>query len=76
MLTLLGNNKRAAFEANTYFAFSARGETQPIRIQGGQSKKLSGNPNISFQLHCNPRISANFKFRNLYININILKQRK
>ena len=36
------------------------GGPQDIRMQGGQSKKSSGNPNISLQLHCNPKISAHF----------------
>ena len=36
---------------------------------GGQSKKFSGNPKISFPLHCNPKISAHFILRNLYMNI-------
>ena len=31
---------------------------------GGQSKKFSGNPKISFQFHCNPNISPYFILRN------------
>ena len=46
-----------------------RGGTQHICIRGGQSKKFSGNPKISLQLHCNPKISAHFILRNLYLNI-------
>ena len=36
---------------------------------GGQSKKFSGNPKISPQLHFNPKISAQFVLRNLYMNM-------
>ena len=36
---------------------------------GGQSKKFSGNPKVSLQLHCNPKISAHFILGNLYMNI-------
>ena len=36
---------------------------------GRQSKKFSGNPKISPQLHFNPKISAQFILRNLYMNI-------
>ena len=43
--------------------------TQDIRIRGGQSKKFSGNPKISLQLQCNPKISAHFTYINLYMNI-------
>ena len=35
----------------------------------GQSKKFSGNPKISLQLQCNPKISAHFIYINLYMNI-------
>ena len=46
------------------------GGTQHIRIRGGgQSKKFSGNPKISLQLQCNPKISAHFIHINLYMNI-------
>ena len=49
-----------------------RGDTKHIRIRGGgQSKKFSGNPKISLQHHCNPKISANFILRNLYMNIKL-----
>ena len=40
------------------------GGTQQIHIRGGQSKKFSGNPKISFQLHCNPKISPHLMLRN------------
>ena len=36
---------------------------------GGQYKKFSGNPKISLELHCNPKISDHFILRNLYMNI-------
>ena len=39
---------------------------------GGQSKKFSGNPKISLQLQCNPKISAHF----IYINGNLYKNIK
>ena len=45
------------------------GGTQHIRIRGGQSKKFSGNPKISLQLHFNPKISAHSIITNLYMNI-------
>ena len=46
------------------------GNTQHIRLRGGgQSKKFSGNPKVSLQLHCNPKISAHFILRNLYMNM-------
>ena len=45
------------------------GGTQDIRIRGDQSKKFSGNPKISLQLQCNPKISAHFTYINLYMNI-------
>ena len=45
------------------------GGTQHIRIRGGQSKKFSGNPKISLQLHFNPKASAQFILTNLYMNI-------
>ena len=46
-----------------------RGDTQLIYISGDQSKKFSGNPKISLQLQCTPKISAHFILRNLYMNI-------
>ena len=51
------------------WTFAPRGDTKHISIRGGQSKRLSGNPKISLQHHCNPKISANFILRNLYMNI-------
>ena len=36
---------------------------------GDQSKKFAGNPKISLQLHCNPKISAHLILRNLYMSI-------
>ena len=49
--------------------FPGGGGTQHIRIRGGgQSKKFSGNPKISVQLHFNPKISAHFILRNMYMN--------
>ena len=46
-----------------------------IQSQGGHSpythtKKFSGNAKVSLQLHnCNPKVSAHFILRNLYISI-------
>ena len=36
---------------------------------GGQSKKFSGNPKIPLQHNCDPKISAHFILKNLYMNI-------
>ena len=49
------------------------GGTQHVRIRGDQFKKFSGNPEISLQLHSNPKISAHFILRNLYMNIKCTK---
>ena len=46
-----------------------QGGTQHIRMKGGQSKEFLGYSKISLQLHCNPKISAHFILKNLYINI-------
>ena len=49
--------------------YTPRGALSTYAYGGGQSKKFSGNPKISLQYHCNPKISANFTLRNLYMNI-------
>ena len=43
---------------------SGGGHSADTHTGGGQSKKFSGNPKISFQLHCNPKISPHPTLRN------------
>ena len=52
----------------SWFSWVPRGRSAYAHTKG-QSKKFSGNPKISLQLHFNPKISANFILRNLYMNI-------
>ena len=68
--TLYKNNFLGeSYTQGSLLADYAQGGTQDIRIRGGQSKKFSGNPKISLQLQCNPKISAHFTYINLYMNI-------
>ena len=46
-----------------------RGALRTYAYGGGQSQKFSGNPKISLQLQCNPKISAHVIYINLYMNI-------
>ena len=36
---------------------------------GGSVQEISGNSKISFQLHCNPKVSAHFILGNLHMNM-------
>ena len=49
--------------------FFSQGGHSAHTHRGGQSKKFSGNPKISLQIYCNPKISAHFIHINLYMNI-------
>ena len=49
--------------------FSPGGHSGHTHTGGGQSQKFSGNPKISLQLQCNPKISAHVIYINLYMNI-------
>ena len=49
--------------------FKPRGAFRTYAYGWDQSKKFSGNPKMSLQLHCNQEISAHFMLRNLYMNI-------
>ena len=50
--------------------FSPRGALSTYAYGGGgQSKKFSGNPKLSLQLQCNPKISAHFIYINQYMNM-------
>ena len=50
--------------------YQTQGGTQHIHIQ---SKKFSGYPKISLQLHCNPKMSAHFILRSRYMNLKYLE---